>query len=96
MRLCHASWRARCRALLRAAGLAALIVVASPVLALLLLPILLCAAPVALIGLPFLVSALLPELLCVREADRLRALQLELERQVRRARAAIERLGLSQ
>jgi hypothetical protein len=91
MRLNEATSTVRCRAL-KALGLALLLVLATPALALLLLPVLLCAAPLALIGLPFLVSALLPELLCASEGHRLGRLQRQLERQARRTHALVARL----
>lgn len=63
-----------CKAL-RFLAIAATLVLLPPLLALLLLPLLLFAAPAALIGLPFMIPALLPGTLAARSDERRRSLR---------------------
>ena len=79
---------------LRFVAIAVTLVVLPPLLALLLLPLLLFAAPAALIGLPFMIPALLPGVLSARSDQRRRVLREQSMRPPLRVHALLDPMQL--
>ena len=79
---------------LRFVAIAVTLVVLPPLLALLLLPLLLFAAPAALIGLPFMIPALLPGVLAARSEERRRVQREQSMRPALRVHALLDPMQL--
>ena len=79
---------------LRFVAIAVTLVVLPPLLALLLLPVLLFAGPAALVGLPFMIPALLPRVLAARSDERRRGQREQSMRPALRVHALLDPMQL--